>query len=308
MKDWTRVPVMMLIGLLATVGLHARSGGSISGGGPGGHGGSGGHGGRGGVSSARGVGHAIGHSFGNLFGRHSKAAGSVHDMVPPLAGATVLHGRVMQLPGPEIVSAPARTTFHRQSIHEFPFSDRFLFFRPRPGFGFGGCADFGFPRHHFSLDNDFNCSAEGFFFDPFFIAGFSWPLTGSPALLPFNDQRLDYVSDDSTAAPPPEVSRVQPHGAADLSKSGSSTENAARNNAASGDKAKNEQPVTLLQLYDGSMYGLVDYWVEDGQLYYTTTYAGQGSVGLDRIDLEKTVQLNAGRGVQFVLHPKTPSR
>jgi hypothetical protein len=56
------------------------------------------------------------------------------------------------------------------------------------------------------------------------------------------------------------------------------------------------------------MYALVDYWVEDGQLHYTTTYGGQGSVGLDRIDLEKTVQLNAGRGVQFVLHPKTPSR
>lgn len=307
MKDWARFAVMMLIGLLATVGLHARSGGSSSGGGPGGHGGSGGHGGRGGHSSARGVGHAIGHSFGHLFGRHSKADGSVHDMVPPLAGAAVVHGKVLQLPGPEIASTPARTAFHRQPVNEFPFGDRFLFFRPRPGFGFGGCADFEFPRNHFSLDNDFNCSVGGFFFDPFFIAGFSWPLTGSPALLPFNDQRLDYLSDDSpAAAPAPEASGVQPYGAADSSESG--RENAARDNAASGDKAKNERPVTLLQLYDGSMYGLVDYWVEDGQLHYTTTYGGQGSLGLDRVDLEKTVQLNADRGVQFVLHPKTSSR
>jgi hypothetical protein len=72
------------------------------------------------------------------------------------------------------------------------------------------------------------------------------------------------------------------------------------------DKAKSERPVTLLQLRDGWMYGLVDYWVEDGQLHYKTTYGGQNSVELDRIDLEETVQLNADRGVQFVLRPKTP--
>ena len=56
------------------------------------------------------------------------------------------------------------------------------------------------------------------------------------------------------------------------------------------------------------MYGLVAYWVEDGQLHYTTTYGGQNSLELDRIDLEQTVQLNAERGIQFVLHPNTPPR
>jgi hypothetical protein len=70
-------------------------------------------------------------------------------------------------------------------------------------------------------------------------------------------------------------------------------------------EAKNEQPVTLLQLRDGSMYGLTDYWVEDGQLHYRTTYGGENSIGLDRIDLAKTEQLNGDRGVGFVLRPKT---
>ena len=154
----------------------------------------------------------------------------------------------------------------------------------------------------------FNCFAGGFFFDPFFIAGFSGSFIGSLAFLPFNDQRLDYVSGDSPAAPPAEARPAQPSDAADSSESGGSTQNAATNNAASVDKAKSEQPVTLLQLRDGSMYGLVDYWVEDGQLHYTTTYGGQDSLGLDRIDLEKTVQLNAERGIQFVLRPKTPRR
>jgi hypothetical protein len=128
------------------------------------------------------------------------------------------------------------------------------------------------------------------------------------AFPPFNDQRLDYVSGDSPAAPPAEARPAQPSDAADSSESGGSTQNAATNNAASVDKAKSEQPVTLLQLRDGSMYGLVDYWVEDGQLHYTTTYGGQDSLGLDRIDLEKTVQLNAERGIQFVLRSKTPRR
>ncbi len=314
MKLWIRVAVVTLAGLLASMGLHARPGGSGSGGGHSGHGGSGGHGGRGGFSSGRssgpssgrGVGHAIGHSFGHLFGRHSKAPSSAHEMAPPLVGATVLHGKVVQLPGPQIVSSPTRRRLHHRTINDFPFGDRFLFFPPRRGFGFGGCAGFGFPRHRFFFEDDFNCFAGGFFFDPFFIAGFSGSSIGSPAFLPFNDQILDNVPDDSTAVPPAEAGPAQPSVGADLSESGGSTQIAATNNAASVDKAKSEQPVTLLQLRDGSMYGLVDYWVEGGQLHYTTTYGGQNSLGLDRIDLEKTVQLNAERGIQFVMRPKAP--
>jgi len=168
-----------------------------------------------------------------------------------------------------------------------------LFLPPRPRFGFGGCTGFGFPRYSFFFDNDFNCFAGGFFFAPFFIGGFSGSFISSPAFPPFNDQPLDYVPDDSTAAPPAEALPAPP---------------SATNNLASTGKVKSEPPVTLLQLSDGSMYGLLDYWVEDGELHYTTTYGGQNSIGLDRIDLAKTVQLNADRGVQFVLRPKTPPR
>jgi hypothetical protein len=56
------------------------------------------------------------------------------------------------------------------------------------------------------------------------------------------------------------------------------------------------------------MYGLVDYWIEDGQLHYTTTYGGQNSLELDRIDLKTTVRLNDERGIEFVLRPNTPRR
>jgi len=62
--------------------------------------------------------------------------------------------------------------------------------------------------------------------------------------------------------------------------------------------------VTLLQLRDGSMYGLTDYWLENGHLHYVTTYGGANSVPLERIDFDETVRLNAERGVEFVLRPK----
>ena len=77
--------------------------------------------------------------------------------------------------------------------------------------------------------------------------------------------------------------------------------------SAAGSEEKTTQPpvVTLLQLLDGSMYGLTEYWIEGNELHYTTTYGGQGSVPLDRIDFDKTIHLNADRGVAFVLRSKT---
>jgi len=218
-----------------------------------------------------------------------------------LTGAAGLHAAILRPSGAQIISASAPRRFPRRP-GDFPSGDRFLFFPPQAGFGFGGCASFGFPRHSFFFNDDFNRFAGGFFFDPFFIGGFSEPFIDSSSLLPFNDQMLDYIPDDSTA----EVLPGQPSNATGLSESRDGTKNPATNNAVPVNKTKSEQPVTLLQLRDGSIYGLVAYWVEDGQLHYTTTYGGQNSLELDRIDLEETVQLNAERGIQFVLLPNTP--
>jgi len=222
-------------------------------------------------------------------------------MAPPLAGVAVLSGNVMQRPGAQIVSAPVRRRVPRRPIVDFPFGDRFLF-PPRPRFGFGGCASFGFPRYPLFYNDDVSCFAAGAFFGPFFIDRFSESSFSSPSFLLVNDQKPGYVPDDSTV----EARSAKPSDATELSESG--TQNPATNIAASVDKAKSEQPVTLLQLRDGSMYGLVDYWIEDGQLHYTTTYGGQNSLELDRIDLKTTVRLNHERGIEFVLRPNTPRR
>jgi hypothetical protein len=65
-----------------------------------------------------------------------------------------------------------------------------------------------------------------------------------------------------------------------------------------------EQFETVLYLKDGTVYALTNYWLADGKLVYETNYGGQNSISLDQIDLQKTVNVNASRGVNFTLRPK----
>lgn len=66
-------------------------------------------------------------------------------------------------------------------------------------------------------------------------------------------------------------------------------------------------PITLLQLKNGWMYGLTDYWVEGDELHYVTNYGGKNSIPLEQIDLATTIRLNSERGVEFSLHAKPES-
>jgi hypothetical protein len=66
-------------------------------------------------------------------------------------------------------------------------------------------------------------------------------------------------------------------------------------------------PTTLLQLKNGWMYGLTDYWVEGDNLRYVTNYGGKNSIPLDLIDFGATIRLNSERGVEFSLHTKHQS-
>lgn len=72
--------------------------------------------------------------------------------------------------------------------------------------------------------------------------------------------------------------------------------------------AEPPKPLTLLQLKDGSMYAMADYWLENGELHYVPSYGGLGVLALDSIDLDKTIKINWARGVEFVLRPKPSDR
>lgn len=167
------------------------------------------------------------------------------------------------------------------------------FFPRHRAFGFGGCPYWWF-GNNFRFGDNLNCFNDGFFFDPFFLGWFPGPLYG-PAWFE------GATGPDSTVESPAEANPAYPP-----TNSGVTNErsNSGNNTPPSANGLKVERPVTLLQLRDGSMYGLTDYWVEGSELHYMTTYGGQGSVPFERIDFEKTVQLNADRGVQFVLRPQ----
>jgi hypothetical protein len=67
-----------------------------------------------------------------------------------------------------------------------------------------------------------------------------------------------------------------------------------------------EVTYSLLAFKDHSIYAVVDYWLENNKVNYVTNYGASGSVALDKIDIDLTVQLNGERNTKFELHEKQP--
>jgi len=224
-------------------------------------------------SSGHSIGHSIGHSFARMFGHHSQAANSPASAEAPARSWSVTPAN----------SAPG--VLHHRPVNSFPFRNGLGLVSRRRGFGFAGCND-GWFDYRLRFASDWNCSDNIFFFDPFIFGWSSGPLLFGPAF--GSASWIDGSDSDATN----EMSYSSGGSDSLISKD-----------------AEAKHPVTLLQLRDGTMYGLTDYWLQDGELHYTTTYGGQGSVPLERVDLEKTVQINTDRGVQFTLRaPAAPLR
>jgi hypothetical protein len=259
--------------------------------GQGGHGGGGGHGfgSHGGGHSSHGLsagntsghqarGRSIGRSVAHFFGWRRTSASSQ----PPATRPASSNPKTVPPSNPSIVLPPRTHPRPRWPGEEIIFGPPFMFRHRR--FGFVGCSPFGFPPNSFFWSTELDCFNSGFFFDPFFFAGFSsydFPTSGSSFIgwteVPFaaSQERSGSVEVSSTDA-----------------------ENAAESTV------KRELPVTSLVLQDGSEFGLTEYWLEGYDLHYVTTYGGRNSLPVQRIDLEKTVELNAERGVKFVLRPR----
>ena len=225
------------------------------------------------------MGHSISHSIAHFFGWHRKNAGS-----QPPGSAALVERKIIPQSNSSIVFP-----LHHSPRDAFFFEQPFLIPRHRR-FGFGGCPAFGFPTNSFFFGNGFDCFNSAYYFSDTFFFGFSssswydWPAWSGNA------------PTGSMDAPLP-ASPVQSDGSHTNSPS-FGTGNEAE------DSAKRQPPVTLLQLRDGSMYGLTEYWVDGDKLHYFTTYRGEGSVPIQGIDFEKTAELNLDRGVDFVLRPK----
>ena len=72
-------------------------------------------------------------------------------------------------------------------------------------------------------------------------------------------------------------------------------------------QTKPAAPHSVLYLRDGTNFEVGDYWVADGKLHYVTNYGGENSVDLGQVDIQRSVDANASRGLNFSLHPATPT-
>ncbi len=179
------------------------------------------------------------------------------------------------------------------------FAHRFGFHRFHHGFGFPFCSPFfgfGFGTHNFGFfHRELGCFPRPFF-SPFFFP-FAPVLGGTfliaPSTVVYAEGPLR--ADQQTEEAPGEAYYGQTY------ESPAESQPSGRPPAASQQASK---PPTLLQLKNGLMYGLTDYWFEDSRLHYITSYGGENSVPLEEIDFDKTVQLNSERGVELVLRSK----
>jgi hypothetical protein len=60
---------------------------------------------------------------------------------------------------------------------------------------------------------------------------------------------------------------------------------------------------TLLYLKDGTVFAVASYTVSDGELHYLTSYGERNYFSVEMLDLQKTIEANAQRGVAFTLTP-----
>lgn len=230
----------------------------------------GGHGGGG-----HGAGHAGGHSGGGSSSGHSFSHSVGHSLSHIFGHRSGGHGaRLEKNPigdgfGPP---RPLHVAHSRARRRMFP-GHRF--------FSSGYCDSFRFSWRRFLLPGEFDCFDDGFLLDPFFY-GASWNAYF------WSDSLIDSGDSANSSAPAGAVDN-------DMGTSG------AEPGAAAPLPPKAGEPVALLQLLDGSMYGVTRYWLVGTTLHYLTTYGGENNVPLERVDFANTQRLNAERGTRLDL-------
>lgn len=207
-------------------------------------------------------------------------------------------------------AAPRNSFRSDSSFNRFRDFGRFRNFDrfrgPFPRFPFRGFdGDFDFDDFFFFGRPFFNCFACGFGFGGFGFGGFNfgfgaplwwgpaWPVwsgaIGYPYGLPYGySLPYDYSQAYNSPAytPPP-----------------SDNSSASQASPSTPKSTENSSGILLLYLKDGAMYSVRDSWLAGGQLHYTTTDGSEGVVDLGAVDIQRTVDENAARGVPFTLKP-----
>ncbi len=196
--------------------------------------------------------------------------------------------------------------FRRPILGGAPFltgSPGFIFFTP--GFGFFGS---GFGCDPFFAPT-FGCSG----FSPFGFGGFSYlGFGGGYGGYAGGVGAADYGYDSGGYYAPPQSNyNVTPDGGASQEPAPSEWQNPPAENSSpdnSGVESAAPAPDTIIYLKDGTSFAVTDYWVADGQLHYVTSYGGQNAVNLNQLDLQRTTDANASRGISITLRPAPESQ
>jgi len=223
--------------------------------------GGGGHGG--GTGHGDGA-HGVGSSSGHSFG-HSVGHAFGHIFGHRSGGGSARAGATLDSRG----NNPGR--FGRVGFIHSP-ARRTMLLRNRL-LNSGYCDSFSFSWHNFMFPGEFDCYRNAFPFDSLFYGGSLGTYFWSDSFATVAAEPLgpdEGASSDEPGFVDPSLARVG-------------------------------EPVALLQLLDGSTYGLARYWVEGTRLHYVTNYGGENSVPLERIDFAGTAKLNAAKGTQFDL-------
>lgn len=152
--------------------------------------------------------------------------------------------------------------------------------RFRGGFG-PGFFGFGFP-FWFGFGPDcnpfwaepfaFGCNSFGYL-DGFGGYGLGYQPPENPG-----EVTQEQEPEESTFIPPPEVS--------------------------SPEEIQAEKILFVLYMKDGALYAVTNYWIADNKLHYLTSYGGENTIDMSDLDLQKTVDVNAKRGLDFTLKPR----
>lgn len=162
-----------------------------------------------------------------------------------------------------------------------------------PGWGWG----WDWPVY--AYDPDWGYSAYP---DPYYDYGPPYQAPAPPPPNNNNDPYGDYDSYGPPYALPPDnggygqYSAEQPAYPQDqyASDPGPSTGNVAES-----------MPTVLLYLKDGTVYPASQYWVAGSTVHYVVAYGGESTVAISDVDMQRTINENAKRGVRFNLRPRS---
>jgi hypothetical protein len=191
------------------------------------------------------------------------------------------------------------------------------------GFGFGG---FGFGGFGFGPFFDFGWGWPGFYgYDPFWYgsySGFGYPyypgygypgysVTNSDPDYSSSNQNLDggysFSANNNLGVAAPDTmmndysSASIDHNNFEPALQGSNDTTPLAGNVA------DSAPTALIYLKNGTTYSVTDYWLQGGRLHYTVNHGGPSTLKVKEVDLQRTVDENARRGIRFSLKPHPSS-